>query len=221
MSEFEKRSDQAGNLRSRMIDDYKERHGDFPPRSEVHKDKEKKKKPKMKYPIISILAIFFVMLPILFLSITTYYSSRHHQSADGESLSGNETVFVSTGAPEDEEQDTASLEATESIEETEEVEPVQTDETSNANKEETIIDDGNEQKTEDTVEVDAEAKESAETDSTNYREVITHKVAANETLFKIAIKYYNSRSGEDIIREYNKLQGDTVYEGQILKIPLK
>ncbi|KKI93122.1 hypothetical protein WQ54_06355 [Bacillus sp. SA1-12] len=221
MSEFDQRSDQARNLRSQMIDDYKEIHGDFPPRSKVHKDNVKKKKPKMKYPIISILALLFVMLPILFLFITTYYSNRDHESADGESLSGNETVFVATEAQEDEEQGSSSLETSEPIDETKEEDPVQTDDSSNTNQQQTEPNDGDVQYTNDTVKEDDDTNESEETDSTHYREVITHKVAANETLFKIAIKYYNSRSGEEIIREYNNLQGDTVFEGQVLKIPLK
>ena len=82
MSELEKRLDQAGNLRTRMIDDYKEINGDYPSRSELHKDSVKKKKRKMKYPIISILALIFIVILVAILFFSIYYFNNNNAHKD-------------------------------------------------------------------------------------------------------------------------------------------
>lgn len=41
----------------------------MPPRSSIHKKKRKKNKWKLKYPIIRLLVLFFILLPITILSI--------------------------------------------------------------------------------------------------------------------------------------------------------
>lgn len=46
-----------------------------------------------------------------------------------------------------------------------------------------------------------------------------HTVQSGETLYSISQKYYEDRSGEDQIREANELTSDTLYAGQVLKIP--
>ncbi|WP_010284291.1 LysM peptidoglycan-binding domain-containing protein [Bacillus timonensis] len=48
-----------------------------------------------------------------------------------------------------------------------------------------------------------------------------HKVQADENLYRISMKYYNSRSGEELIKRWNNINGDTVVEGQVLRIPIK
>jgi LysM repeat protein len=226
MSEFEKRPDQAENLRTKMIDDYKQLHGDYPPRGEVHKDKVKKKKLRMKYPVISLLALFFILLPILFLSITYYYGSGGTQSANSNYSSENELVYISNGQQSDEEQDTGSAEEESDPPVVEEV-SIEEDEI-NMNDNKTSDNELDEISNERVVQKEPNTssngtsnhKETDNVKETEYREVKTHTVAAGETLFKIAIKYYNSRSGEEIIRQYNGLEGNDIYEGMVLKIPL-
>ncbi|MCD7033334.1 LysM peptidoglycan-binding domain-containing protein [Metabacillus sp. GX 13764] len=51
--------------------------------------------------------------------------------------------------------------------------------------------------------------------------IVKHTVQPKETLYRISMKYYNSRSGEETIRKWNKLSADSVYAGQVLEIPLK
>lgn len=252
MSELEKRPDRAGNLRTRMIDDYKEIHGDYPPRSELHKDTVKKKKRKMKYPIISILALVFIIILIAILFFSFYYFNNNNgikTSIGNKNSSGDETVYISKGKSYEIETDTMIPKE----EETDDGPP--TEETSKDEAEVST----NDRKTSETetetktgTEAEAEAKTKTETkteteaktiiqknqengsmeyqknatDSTHnkdseYREVKSHKVAAGETLFKIAIQYYKNRSGEEIIRQYNGIEANNIYEGQILKIPLK
>ncbi|MCY8837168.1 LysM peptidoglycan-binding domain-containing protein [Bacillus atrophaeus] len=50
--------------------------------------------------------------------------------------------------------------------------------------------------------------------------VVKHTVKKKETLYRISMKYYKSRAGEDKIRNYNNLNGNEVYTGQVLNIPL-
>ncbi|MFJ5796035.1 LysM peptidoglycan-binding domain-containing protein [Bacillus atrophaeus] len=59
----------------------------------------------------------------------------------------------------------------------------------------------------------AQAKEDA-------TRVVKHTVKKKETLYRISMKYYKSRAGEDKIRNYNNLNGNEVYTGQVLNIPL-
>lgn len=52
------------------------------------------------------------------------------------------------------------------------------------------------------------------------KRVVKHTVQKKETLYRISMKYYKSRSGEEKIRAYNHLNGNEVYTGQVLDIPL-
>lgn len=233
MSETGKqRTDQAENLRTKMIDDYKEQHGDYPPRGEVHKNKEKKSKLKLKYPIISLLALFFCLVPVLIFSFYLYYNDDSRTSKDNEETVGNDTIYIpkknnnndSTLTDETtiEAEEAVSNEPDESIEaESQAEEQVTTEEVEKIDeKQEKAENQPEKSEIPNTTETDTEST-STNSNEQEYRDIITHKVGAGETLFKIAIKYYNSRTGEDIIRQYNNLNGNDIYEGQILKIPLK
>jgi LysM repeat protein len=70
----EKENDQAGELRSRI-----ERHkakSSLPKRSKIHHNKKKKSKAKIKFPIIQFLSLFFILLPIGFYGLNTYFQDR-------------------------------------------------------------------------------------------------------------------------------------------------
>lgn len=229
MNEVEKRQDQADGLRTRMIDEYRQENGKYPPRSEIHKGKDKKTKRKMKYPIISILALFFILLPVLFLSMNLYYGSREDQSSTEELDIGENRVYISSN----QESDNQSTEMDESPNTGEDIESESEGNSNEDNGGKVIEDptpDTNEKQTESeevvnppsTTTTEVLQSESTEDKSQDqYREIKTHKVATGETLFSIAIKYYNNRSGEEIIRQYNNLAGNEIYVGQTLKIPIK
>ena len=51
--------------------------------------------------------------------------------------------------------------------------------------------------------------------------VLSHTVQPNETLFRVAMKYYNSQDGLEIIRKANNIKGNEIQAGQVLKIPIK
>lgn len=253
MNELEKRSDQAGNLRTRMIDNYKEVHGDYPPRSELHNAIVKKKQRKMKHPVITVLALIFIIILIAILCLSIYYFNNNNVNKallGSKQSSGDETVYISNGqsdeketystAPEESDDQTSAEETVDETEasasdrktsETGAEEKVETEESQDTQGTQDIKNTQNIKDTRDTIiqkkqETDAKEHEENVTDSTQskateYREIKAHKVAAGETLFKIAMQYYKNRSGEEIIRQYNGLEANNIYEGQILKIPLK
>ncbi len=70
---------------------------ELPPRSRVHHQKQKKNKWKLKYPVIRLLALFFILLPITIFSI---YSSIARDKVgnilktDGESTEGFESINI-------------------------------------------------------------------------------------------------------------------------------
>jgi LysM repeat protein len=51
------------------------------------------------------------------------------------------------------------------------------------------------------------------------QKVITHVVQGNETLYSIAMKYYRSDRGMEIIKKWNHLQNAQLHQGQVLQIP--
>jgi LysM repeat protein len=52
------------------------------------------------------------------------------------------------------------------------------------------------------------------------QKVITHIVQENETLYSIAMKYYQSDRGMEIIKKWNHLQNTQLHRGQVLQIPV-
>jgi LysM repeat protein len=49
---------------------------------------------------------------------------------------------------------------------------------------------------------------------------IYHTVQENETLYSIAMKYYENTKGMDLIKEWNDLKSAKLHKGQVLKIPM-
>ncbi|APH04568.1 LysM peptidoglycan-binding domain-containing protein [Bacillus weihaiensis] len=218
-------SDQAENLRTKMIDEYKDQHGDYPPRGEVHKKKEKKSKFKLKYPVISLLALLFTLVPIFIFSIHLYYSGNNGLNGNSEKDS-NEYVYIKkqgntseskvSKEPKEEAEKSSKEESNQHPDENPEKETKQEESIDVAANTEELTDVSSNESV-----ITTPPKQESTNQQEEYADIITHKVGAGETLFRIAIKYYNSRNGEEIIRQYNGLNGNEIYEGQILKIPIK
>jgi LysM repeat protein len=70
----------------------------------------------------------------------------------------------------------------------------------------------------------AQNRPGLKTKKTNKKEtgqkVITHVVQENETLYSIAMKYYQSDRGMEIIKKWNHLQNTKLHRGQVLQIPV-
>lgn len=152
----------------------------LPPRSEVHRQKKSKKrvKWKLKYPLIRLLALFFILLPILMLSI--YYANND-----------SKTVTVVTRS------ETGSYERIDITSVEEEVGE------SDGQKEERS-------------ESDAQKEDKA----SDEQKVITHIVQENETLYSIAMKYYQNDKGMEMIKKWNHLKSARLHKGQVLQIPV-
>lgn len=69
-------------------------------------------------------------------------------------------------------------------------------------------------------EATAETPKQNEPETRKEQRVVKHTVQQKETLYRISMKYYKSRAGEEKIRSYNRLNGNEVYAGQVLNIPL-
>lgn len=177
--------DQAEQLR-KQVEDWNQQKDkqdvlSLPPRSEVHKQKQKKKKTKwkIKYPVIRLLALFFILLPVSILSI--YY------------LNDKQSLHVVTLQP----QPSDSYEPIDiANQEEEETPPV---------------------KVKTNVQHPASNDEAEEKQKTK---VVTHIVKENETLFSIAMQYYDTAEGMDIIKKWNHLKNSQLHKGQVLQIPV-
>jgi LysM repeat protein len=225
-----KKEEAASTRASRQnnIDEYKTRTGSYPSRSEIHN--KDKKKSKYKYPAISLLALFFFLLPIVFYYSISYFDNRG-KTVNGENISDYEDVLIKYGDEEEEDEqssDEQSLE--ESEEKTHEAEQgsissAQTNVNTQAEEAPLKIAAEKEQqpeKKEASVQHAPQKNEpEPEPEPKEKYKVIEHTVGPEENLFRISVKYYRDRSGEAIIKQWNQLSGDSVYEGQVLKIPLK
>ncbi|MFT4413132.1 LysM peptidoglycan-binding domain-containing protein [Fredinandcohnia humi] len=194
----------------------------LPPRSEVHKEKKKKTKVKIKYPIIRLLALLFVLLPVAILSYQynpdnkTKESTHSNKSSTFESIPYEkeeveqpEELPVKEDKPDD---DTAS--ASHTTDQQQEPEDKQTTTTpTGPNYDKNKISPPEES----TVRTEPVNKE----ESIEKYDIKYHKVQADETLYSVSIKYYKSRSGEELIKRWNNLNGETIMEGQVLRIPIK
>lgn len=114
----ESEKDQAGELRTRV--DRQKAKSSLPKRSEIHQNKKKKSKTKIKFPMIKLLSLFFILLPVGFYSLYTYLQDRPEKDTKSSEVvnfsDGEETIeeTVPTTATagdvkEKEEKDSAKL----------------------------------------------------------------------------------------------------------------
>lgn len=194
---------------------YTNETGAMPKRSDLHRHKRKKTKWKLKFSLIRLLVLIFVPLPLVIYSGYTYLEGKKltdsNKSSDtietinfekdqsnSKAVKNKDKNDQNSNKTSKEKQQTASNSPTETKTSNEEKQTdTKSSESSNSNTQETP----------------------ADQQSTEQKEVIYHTVQPNETLFRIAIKYYQSKSGVEKIKEANQLQTDNIYVGQVLKIP--
>ncbi|WNS74072.1 LysM peptidoglycan-binding domain-containing protein [Bacillus sp. DTU_2020_1000418_1_SI_GHA_SEK_038] len=190
----------------------------LPPRSRLHREKRKKNKWKVKYPVIRLLALLFILLPI---TIFTMYNYLQKNENGGAEKASTQTGYETIGFEELEDKDAKGT----IIEEREE-DPVNTNDQGKSEDRESAI-----PASETPVISDSEDKGSAKPSETveneqvkdeqqsEQKELIYHTVKPNETIFRIAMNYYQSKAGIDIIKKANNLKNDEIQAGQVLKIP--
>ncbi|WP_313798455.1 LysM domain-containing protein [Cytobacillus sp.] len=209
----------------------------LPPRSRHHQQKKKKNKWKIKYPVISLLALFFILLPIAILSIYHSLNGDSPGNADKASTtnSGFETVGYENKTNSKENETEEKQDAGNAIDDPAKNsnqadsnssiptprDPVNGDkndkgvmETSKKSESQTNQEQQEEQNEQKQQQQEQEEQKEDEA-------VIYHTVKSNENLFRIALKYYKSQDGVEMIRKANNLKGDEIRVGQVLKIPKK
>jgi LysM repeat protein len=213
MSENNNTQDQASLLRERMNDNHDEPNTSvdllaLPPRSKVHKTKDEKKKTKvkLKYPLVRFLALLFILLPIAILGYTYH---QNNQLPASNTLIKNKTESsykeeISLSKKEEKVDDNQNISHSE---ENTDDETASKERTENAH---TSITSNQE---------DTNSSTATQIEKTDY-DVVFHTVKENETLYSISQHYYNSRSGEELIKEWNNLTSNEVVNGKVLKIPL-
>lgn len=230
--------DQAERLRKKIDGgtEQKDRKKEaLPPRSSLHHQKKKKTKWKLKYPVMSLLAIFFILLPIAIFSIytsidnepggeaaeaskTSYETVDFGETADEPAAAGEQTAEEEKQAAAGEEQakdsnkDTAQEEKQDSS--TSELEKKSSD----AAAVETGAKEPENTADKEKAAGEVQAKPAPEQKETS-GEFVTHTVQPGETMFRISMKYFKSQDGIEIIRQANGLSGNEIHVGQVLKIP--
>jgi len=195
---------------------------ELPPRSRLHREKRKKNKWKIKYPVISLLALFFILLPVVIFSMSKYWNTpgKSEKTAGPESFEtvgyDNQDEEKGTTVEENEivpkeESESSNLKEEKPKEEKQKEEP-DVDESSNKDAASTDKNSGNDKAEEETEQSEPEKQEEKQ-------DFVYHTVKQNETVYRIAMNYYNSPSGVDIIRKANNIKNDKIQAGQVLVIP--
>ncbi|MFF2456442.1 LysM peptidoglycan-binding domain-containing protein [Peribacillus simplex] len=114
----ENENDQAGELRSRI--ERQKAKSSLPKRSKVHQNKKKKSKVK-KFPMIQLLALFFILLPIGFYTLYTYMQGRPVPDVKSDQVVFSEESIPTTATADDlKEKESAKAKAEKEKEEAEE-----------------------------------------------------------------------------------------------------
>lgn len=92
MNNEEPYRDQAERLRQKIekINEPIVEASNLPPRSEMHRNKKKKTKFKLKYPLIRLLVLFFILLPITIFSIYSYMEGKYLNAKNASVTSNKE-----------------------------------------------------------------------------------------------------------------------------------
>lgn len=230
--------DQAERLRKKV--DRKSEHTvekkeSLPPRSEMHRQKQKKTKVKVKYPVIRLMALFFILLPISFFSIISYLDGTKMPLNKSLERAGVEMINVESrddgkGVDQVGDQEAPSYEE---IADPEEIDVVAAGPapSSNGDKNTAEASGDSDDKEGGNLTASAESEnEPADTEGTedtkpaesvSGEKIVYHTVKPNETLFRVAMTYYKSQEGIPIIKKANNIQGNEIQAGQVLKIPIK
>ncbi|CEG27687.1 LysM peptidoglycan-binding domain-containing protein [Bacillus sp. B-jedd] len=222
------------------------RTSELPPRARVHRHAKKKTAVKLKYPVIRLLVLFFILLPLTVFSIISYWGESKTKpiNANGAASGGYDNVVLDGGRGENPE----SSRDTEHAEETKNEQGIDED---SGQKEEDVPEEHvkqpalpadeeiSESDGKDGVQQDKTAEESASTgtpssstigakpqsskseSSSNSEKMLYHTVKPGETLFRIAMNYYKSQDGIEIIRKANGIKENEIKVGETLKIPIK
>ncbi|MFJ5715698.1 LysM peptidoglycan-binding domain-containing protein [Neobacillus sp. NPDC093127] len=247
MNKEEPYRDQAERLKQRIqkineINEIVDEDDKLPPREQIHRQKKKKTKWKLKYPVIRILVLSFILLPIIIFSVISYrdggkkINGTEKNSGDSvwnepinfEKQKKDDEILVDQSNKSDEpkeiKDDNTDLSTPVEKREEPKVEPDQPVTTTNAKSSAPPpapnAGNANKQVSEKNSQQQAEKTNSQTNTPPKKDKMVYHTVQPQETLYKLAKKYYNSAKGIEIIKKANNLTSDQIQVGQVLKIPL-
>ncbi len=215
----------------------------FPTREDFHEYKKQRTK-KVRNPLFTTLAIIFPIIVITVFFLLIYYTSQeiNHNNQDVyniDSTSSADTDPVPSALADtkkDANADKADASDEEKKKKDEEKEKQQSKEKAEQKKKEKAAKEKQErekaaaakkrEQQQLALQKQQEEKKRKEAEEKKKQEekpvrVVQHTVGPEENLYRISMKYYKSRSGEEKIKAYNHLNGNSVYSGQVLNIPLE
>lgn len=246
----QERNDQAEHLRKKVDAKLNEEEfsvASLPSRKEVHGKKKQKIVWKIKFPLVKLLALFFVLLPITIFAFYTYFTkddkpviSKKEESSfssevnvDGkfdDEVMKKEEPAKDNDKDQKEKQLASTNETKENKKDTEKEAESKVDKPSsesNVKSQEETKGDTNHPTQK--IPVKNEPKEPEKKPvvkpvvpdkNENTPKVIEHVVKPKETIFRIAMNYYSSQSGIEKIKQANGLTSNDIHVGQVLKIPM-
>jgi LysM repeat protein len=253
MSKEEPYRDQAEKLRKK-IEKYndpnlEETKTKLPPRSELHRNKKKKTKWRLKFPLLRLLVLFFILLPITIFSIYSYIGSKHIGTEKASvSSKGYETINFEKSKSEQTNHSTENSKKTVSNPEQQKDKSPE-DSTNNSTISQQNVDSENsgqgsvppvlpQSSSQAAIGKDTDKSTNIQADPSinqsntvqvqpntapnqvETKKIVYHTVQPHETLYHIAMNYYQSKTGVKIIKAANHLKTDSISTGQVLKIPL-
>ncbi|MBS4191070.1 LysM peptidoglycan-binding domain-containing protein [Bacillus sp. FJAT-49705] len=215
--------DQAERLRKKVYrnlepEDMTTEKASLPPRSRLHREKRQKSKWKVKYPVIRLLALMFILLPIAIFSI--HYSLNKDKPGSAEKVSSSQKGYEAVGYENQNEDKGTTIEEREEPPEKEEssVDDSEKKEEGSIPAPKTQAKENSDNKGSAVLPEGDQNQQDKEDQKAEAEEVIYHTVKPNENIFRIALKY---QSGVDIIKKANNLKNDEIQVGQVLVIPKK
>ena len=197
---------------------------ELPPRGDIHRQSSKKTKWKFNYPIIRLLLLFFILLPITMFSIYSYYEGDQFLGfkKTNEEKGGYEKVAIgkieeSTNNDSESENKKVEENPNDQVVETVVSPSVETDNKDTG----TILIEGNPNSEPTQTDQAASTETPSEIETVSSDKTTVHTVTTGETLYRIAMKYYQSKSGIEIIKQANQIKGNDIHNGQELVIPFK
>ncbi|SFA98135.1 MULTISPECIES: LysM peptidoglycan-binding domain-containing protein [unclassified Bacillus (in: firmicutes)] len=222
MSKEDPYRDQAERLRQRIekIQEASEKKDELPPRGNLHRHKSKKTNLKVKFPVIRLLVLFFILLPITIFSVYSYLEGDNEPSNEAvkENDSGYETINFEKR--NDEQKSETKKEDSINEDQQSDVEEKPADASTPSQKVESnkVIPDADKQEATGNVVEEKAKQEQPAVENIPPGNYIYHTVQSQETLFAIAMKYYQSKSGIEIIQKDNGIKNNDIKAGQVLKI---
>lgn len=248
MSRMKRKKQQLTNIHDDVEENLEEEvhpsdDSHFPTREDFHEYKKQRTK-KVRNPLFTTLAIIFPIIVIGVFFLLIYYTSeeiKHNNNQDVyiDKTSSADTDPVPSALVEtknDSNADKADASAEEKEKKEAEKEKQRSKEKAEQKKKEQAAKEKAErekaaaakkrEQQQLALQKQQEEKKRKEAEEKKKQEkkpvrVIQHTVGPEENLYRISMKYYQNRSGEEKIKAYNHLKGNSVYSGQVLNIPLE